>query len=128
MRPDPQSGFDIVCRFRLAVVAGSRFNHREQFLQQGCEFKLGEECTQSINVRLAGMHLLDIKLDLHVALDGHQLFAHQDLLAVVLQRFAISFAINLGSMVERGFQAAETLNEFHGTFVADSRRAGNVVD
>ena len=49
-----------------------------------------------------------------------------------MQRFAIRFAFDgLGRRdcgVQRGLHAAELLNEFDGSFVADAGRAGNIVD
>ena len=54
--------------------------------------------------------------------------AEENVVAIVLQRFAVGFLLDLGGAVERLFHRAEALDEFDRTFVADTRRAGNVVD
>ena len=79
-----QQGFDIRCRFRLAVISGSRLDDWQQLFQKGSEFEFREKRAQSLDVWLAGMHFLDIKLDVNIALDRHQLFAQQNLLAIIL--------------------------------------------
>ena len=77
---------------------------------------------------LAHLHRVHIQLDRNVAVDGHQLLAEQNVVAIVLERFAISFLFDFGGAIERLLDRAETLDEFDRTFVADAGSAGNVVD
>jgi hypothetical protein len=60
--------------------------------------------------------------------DCYQLFAEQDVVAVILQGLAIGLSLHLVRAVQRRFERAELLNQFHRTLVTDSRRARDVVD
>ena len=98
----------------------------------GGEFKLGEELAAGGVVDGLGAHVVDGELDGDFGVDGDELFGEEDVVAVVLQRLAIGFALDGvgrgGGGIERGFHGAELLDEFDGTFVADAGRAGDVVD
>ena len=74
------------------------------------------------------MHFVHVELDIDIAVNSYELFAEQDLLAIILQRLAVDFAFDFGSVLESCFQRAEALDEFDGPLVADTGRAGNVVD
>ena len=99
----------------------------ELFEQRG-EFELGEEGAAGGVVDGLGAHGVERVLDGDAGVDGDELFREQDVVAVVLQRFAIGLLLDLVGAVERGFDGAELLDEFDGALVADAGRAGDVVD
>ena len=47
---------------------------------------------------------------------------------VVQQRFAIGLALHFFGVVQRVFQGAKALDDFDRAFVADARRAGDIID
>jgi hypothetical protein len=109
-------------------VGLGHFNHRHQFFQQRSEFEFGEKRTQGFQIGRADLHGIDVQLHRDVAIDGYQLLAEQDVVAVVLQRLAISLFFDFRCAIERRFDRAKTLNQIDRTLVTDSRGAGNVID
>ncbi len=63
-----------------------------------------------------------------MAVDGDQFLRKQDGIAILLERFAIALALDLGGAIEDGFHAAEFDDQVDAALVADAGRAGNVVD
>ena len=103
-----------------------------EFFKEGGEFKFGVEGAEVGGVGVGGGHGFEGVLDRQGAVDGDEVFAEQDSVAVVLEGFALAFAFDgvglVASGVEGGFYRAELLDEFDGAFVADAGSAGDVVD
>ena len=68
------------------------------------------------------------RVERHVAVDGDEFFREQDGVAILLEGFAIGFALDLGGAVEDGFDGAEFEDQLDAALVADAGGAGNVVD
>ena len=68
------------------------------------------------------------KLDRHIGIDGRELLAQQDLVAIILQALAIHLALHFGRVLQRGFHRAEAHDQILRALVADAGRAGNIVD
>ena len=45
-----------------------------------------------------------------------------------MQRLAVSLALDFRRVLQRVLHAAEALNQLHRSFIADARRAGDIVD
>ena len=114
--------------FRFAVIRFSDFDHRQQLFQQRSKFELGEKLAQRVECRFARAHRLNIKFDGNVGVDGRHALAEKNCLAIVLQRFTISFLLNFGGVFQRPLDRAEALDDLNRTFVADARRPGDIVD
>ena len=56
------------------------------------------------------------------------LLLNENGLAIVLQRFAVSFLFDFGGAFQGLLDGAEALDDLDRTFVADAGSAGNVVD
>ncbi len=104
------------------------FSHGQQFFQQRREFQFGEQLAQCLSVRLSHLHRVLVQFNRDVAIDGHQLFAKQNVLAVVLQRLAIGPLLDFCRPIQRLFHRSEPLNQVNRTFVPDSRSTRNVVN
>ena len=52
----------------------------------------------------------------------------QNLIAIVLQAFAIHLSLDFGGSIERRFDVAEAEDDIFRTFVADAGSTWNVVD
>ena len=61
-------------------------------------------------------------------INGYQLLAQEHDIAVILQRFAITFLFDLGRAFQSLLDCAEALDQFDRALVADSRGSGDVVD
>ncbi len=105
-----------------------RVRRRREFLEQRCEFELGEEFAAPFEVRLLRFHRVQVEFDGHMAVDGDQFFRKQDRLAILLQRFAIGLALHFRGVIEHRVETAEFLDQVDAALVADAGRAGNVVD
>ena len=101
---------------------------RRKLFEHGGEFKLGEQRAAGSDIGSQRAHLLQLKLDRHIAVDRHQLFAEQDGVAIALQRLAVGLALDLSGAIERRLDAAELLDQFDRPFIANARRTGNIVD
>jgi len=62
-----------------------------------------------------------------MAVDGDQFLRKQHGVAVLLQRFAIAFALDLGGVFEHRLDAAKLDDQLHAALVANAGRARNVV-
>ena len=58
-------------------------------------------CARGGQIRRLRLHRLRQRIDRDIAVDRHQFLAQQDGIAIVLQRFAIGFALNLGGMLQQ---------------------------
>ena len=102
-------------RRRLSALAvGSSINldrtaavRRRKVAQHGGELKLGEEFAAGFEVRRLRLHRGQIQRQRHVAVDGDQLLGEQDGVAILLQRLAIAFALDLAGAVEDRLHGAE---------------------
>ncbi len=71
---------------------------------------------------------MQVKRDGDVAIDGDEFFGEQNGVAVLLQRLAIGFALDLFGAIENSFQAAEFHDQIDAALVADAGGAGDIVD
>ena len=120
-------------RVRVERIRGSdRGDVRREVLEQRGEFQLRKQRAAGGSIDGLRAHGFDGELDGHAGVDGDELFREQDVVAVVGERFAIGFALDgvrcSDGRVHGGFHAAELLDEFDRTFVADAGSAGDVVD
>ena len=114
-------------RFALEGDGGVVFGGGQLF-EKGGEFELGEESAAGGVVDGLGAHGVERELDGDGGMDGDEFFREEDVVAVVLEGFAVGFLLNLIGEVERGFDGAELLDELDGTLVADAGGARDVVD
>ena len=96
--------------------------------QQAIEFQLAVELGEGFDIRPGDLERVEIKLDRRVAGDGRQHFAHQDLVAVLLQALAISLALDFGGVLDGAFDTAVGLDQIARSFVTDTGGAGDIVD
>ena len=87
-----------------------------------------KRAARGLGIGLARAHRFQVELHRNVAVEGDHLLAEQDGVAVVEQRLAVSLLLDLGGVVERGFNRAEAADQLHRSLVADAGRAGDVVD
>src|SRR5882757_3494106 len=100
---------------------------RSKFFEHGGEFKLVKQGAARAHIGRLRAHVLKLQLDRHFAMDGHQLFAQQDGIPVVLERLAIPFSLYLRGTIEGRLDAAKLLDQFDRTLISDSRSARDVV-
>jgi len=105
-----------------------RIRGGREFFEKRGEFELGEEFAAAFEIGLLGFHGVQIEFDGHMAVDCDELFRKQDRVAILLQRFAIGFALHFRSVNEYGVETAEFPDQVDAALVADAGRAGNVVD
>ena len=94
----------------------------------GEEFQLFEERFQQFRIGRLDAAVFEFEGHRDIAVDGGQAAAHQDPLAIVLQAFPVHFPLDFGGAVEGGFDGAELFQQIARAFVADARRARDVVD
>ena len=121
-------GFDIRCRFCVAVLdLGYRYDGQELLEQRG-ELQFGEQFAEGLEIRGADRHGIDIQLDRDMAVDGGELLADHHGFAIVLQRFAVGLFFDLRSVIEHLLDRAEAPDQLHRTLIADAGGAGDVID
>ena len=99
-----------------------------EVLEQRGELKLVEESPASFVVGLLCQHGREIQMHRNIGIDRHQVLAAQDDVAIVQQRLTISFALHFFCVIERVLHRTKALDQLYRTLVADSGRAGNVID
>src|SRR6516162_109421 len=100
----------------------------QQFLQQGIEAEFAVEGHERSGIRLTHLQFVEIELQRYAGINRGQLLAHQHLLFLLPQRFAVPLVRNLFSVLKRVFNGAIFLDELGGTLFADSLGTWNVVD
>src|SRR6266705_2651023 len=106
---------------------GRRHRFRPQFPEQRIETKFAIERRESIPIGRAAFQRGQVEFQRHIRGNRRKLLGHHHLLALLLERFAISLVWNFTGMVERVFHAPVFLNQFGRAFFADAFCARNVV-
>ena len=88
-------------------------------LRSVVEFEFAEKLAAGGVVDRLRSHRFEIVLDGNGGVDGDEFLRQQDVVAVVLQRFAIGLLLDLIGAIECGFDGAELLDELDGALVAD---------
>ncbi len=105
-----------------------RARRRGQIAKHRSEFKLAEKLATGLDVRLLSLHGVQIQFQWHMTVNGDEFLREKNCIAILLERFAVTLALNLGSAVKHCFDAAELNNQLYASFVAYSRRSRDVVD
>ena len=82
---------------------------------------------QPLLVRLADLQRLEIKLDVEVGHDRHELLGEANLVGILRERLPSSFARDLLCMLEDSVHAAVLLQELERRLGTHALRAGDVV-
>src|SRR6185312_2303835 len=85
----------------LTVFDGACIRSPYKILKQRREFQFAEQRAASFVVRLLCAHGFEIQMYGHIGINRNQLFAAQDDIAIVKQRFAIGLALNFIGVIER---------------------------
>ncbi len=119
-------GTTVVCRRRRQAFLERATG--EQFFQQGVEAQFAIELHQLRGIGITHPQFLQIQFQRNFGFNGGELFAHQHLFFLLLQRFAITLVWNFVGVGECVLHRAVFLNQFGGALFADSFCSGNVVD
>ncbi len=106
---------------RVRVIGGANF------FEEAIELQLLIDLLELRDLRLRGDEILQLEFNWNRDIDGRQLLAHQNLVAVVLQTFAIRFPLHFGGMLDSRFHRSEALDQIPGSFFADARSSGDVI-
>ncbi len=99
----------------------------EEALAESVELQLREQAGEDPVVGGAPLESLDLQLQGHLGLDGHQPLGEQGLVGVLLQDLA-ALALDLLHAVEELLHGAEVGHQLLGRLLADTGHAGHVVD
>ena len=110
------------------VLCGAVVYVGRELFEQCRELELGEEGAACGVVHGLRSHGFNRIFDGHRSVDRDELFREQDVVAVILQRLAVSLLFDFVGAVERGLDGAELLDQLDRSLVADAGRTGNVVD
>ncbi len=119
---------DILARRQSLIIARVGIVCRTDFAQQAGELQLFINAPQRQDIRFRGDKRGHVALDRHRGVDGRELLAEQDLVAVVEQALAVHLALHFVRVIERILNRAETHNQIARALVADAGSAGDVVD
>ena len=100
----------------------------QEVLDQRRKLQFGKQRASSSRIGLLRAHGFRLEFDRDIRLDGRELLAQQDGVAIVLQRLAIGLALDFLGVLQRVLHAAKPLDQLHRPFVADAGCARNIVD
>src|SRR5258708_35864531 len=128
LRNGIQVTFDRFPRLQPLIVSNPRVFARAHFLDQAVEFHLLVELLERHQIGFARHNGIHGEFYWHGGLNGCELLAEQDLIAILLATLTICFAIDFGRALQRRFYRSESLDQLFRAFVADAGSARYVVD
>ena len=119
---------EIVIAANYTIIARARVFGGAEFLQQRMELHILINRLEKLLVGLAHTQGVEVERHRDIGGNGRQALAHADLFAVILQALAVSLALHFDGMLHGRLHRAEAFDQRLRAFVADARRAGDVVD
>ena len=128
--------FDRACELRVVRLRGGfrirrrgrGHGFRTQLSEQGIETEFAVQRCKSGAIGFAALQRVQIQFQRHIDGNRRELLGHHHLLALLLERFAITLVRDFIGMIQRLLHAAIFLDQLGRAFFADPLRARNVVD
>src|SRR5690242_18967530 len=83
-----------------SIVLAGRALDRFQITQVGEEFELFVEFAKNGNIYFLSRNRLETAVDGSVGFDGRELLAEQDLIAIILQTFAVHLSLDFTGLIK----------------------------